>query len=418
MFKRSRRKIILSIMLPLFLLFVITLTVILLASWQEIERHNEDLLRRYIDMYTPEQKSGSPDRPPDGKLPKDEKKPPAWKQPPDASPDFQLATFYSVAVAEDGTVLTVDDGDREVYGEDELIQLARELLSGRKRSGRTGSLTYRISEQDGYTLVAFLDNTVTQSSMDALLHNILIAGGAAIVILFFLSLLLSKRIIRPLEENDQKQKQFISDASHELKTPITVIGTSAELLSQELGENEWLGNIQYENKRMGELVKQLLDLSRAENAEMPMEPVDFSRIVIGEALALEGVAFDQGKTIREQIAADIHVLGNRSQLTQLVCILLDNAIKHSSGSEIGVSLTQRGHTAELSVVNDGAEIPQEKLTHLFDRFYRADEARGNEGGHYGLGLSIAKAVAEKHGGRIDVSCQDGTVRFSVHLSVK
>ncbi|MBQ6233498.1 MAG: HAMP domain-containing histidine kinase, partial [Clostridia bacterium] len=259
---------------------------------------------------------------------------------------------------------------------------------------------------------------VTESSMKTLLHNVLIIGGVSIVILFFISLVLSRRIIRPLEENDKQQKQFISDASHELKTPVAVISTNAELLSRELGENEWLANIQYENERMGDLVKQLLDLSRAENTEAPMEAVDLTRIVTGEALAFESVAFDQGKTIRSDIDEGIHLTGNQAQLTQLTSILLDNAVRHGAGSEIELSLKRQGHFAVLSIVNDGDEIPAEKLEHLFDRFYRVDEARNSEGHHYGLGLSIAKAVAEKHGGNISVSCKDGKVRFTVSIPDK
>lgn len=250
------------------------------------------------------------------------------------------------------------------------------------------------------------------------MHNVLIVGSAALVLLFFISLYLSRQIIRPLEENDRQQKQFISDASHELKTPVAVISANAEMLSREIGGNEWLSNIQYENERMGGLVKQLLDLSRAENTEVPMEQVDFSRIVTGEALAFESLAFDQGKALQSDIEEGVLLTGNPSQLTQLVSILLDNAIRHSTGSEIGLSLKAQGHTAVLSVINEGDAIPDEKQKQLFDRFYRIDEARSNEGQHYGLGLSIAKAVVEKHSGSIHVSCQDGKVRFTAAIPIK
>ena len=263
-----------------------------------------------------------------------------------------------------------------------------------------------------------MDNTVSGSGLNTLLRNVLIIGSAAILVMFFISLVLSGRIIRPLEENDQKQKQFISDASHELKTPVAVISTNAELLSREIGENEWLSNIVYENDRMGELVRQLLDLSRAENAEAPMEQVDFSRVVTGETLALETLAFDRGRVFRSDIEDGMNLAGSKTQLTQLVSILLDNAIRYATGNEIGIALKRQGHHAVLSVVNDGDEIPQDKLEHLFDRFYRVDEARNSEGQHYDLGLSIAKAVVEKHGGSISVSCQAGKVRFTASIPMK
>ena len=407
MFKSSRKKIILSIMGPLILLFVITLSVILLASYREIRQRNSEMLDHYADLYYP------------GQQPEERQKEGAGpgKPPMDDRPDYQLSTFYSVAISDDGTVLASDNGEKDVYSEAELIKTAKELLEENKHSGRSGHLFYVVRDKGGYTLVAFLDNTVSESSMNTLLRNFLIAGGAAVVALFFISLFLSKRIIRPLEENDRQQRQFISDAGHELKTPVAVIGANAELLSREIGENEWLANIRYENERMGGLVKQLLDLSRAENREAGTEKVDLSRTVTGETLAFESLAFDRGKVIRSDIEEGIIITGSQAQLAELTSILLDNALRHSTGNEIWISLKSHGHAAVLDVINEGDEIPPEKLEHLFDRFYRIDEARNSEGQHYGLGLSIAKAVTEKHLGSIAASCRDGRIRFEVFLPV-
>ena len=421
MFKRSRKKILLAIMGSLILLFAITLSVILLASYREIRQENMAMLKRHVELYYLDGETGGPpDLPPDGllDLPNAPVLEPPGRPPLDQKPDYQLSTFYSVAFGENDAVVAVDKGEKEVYSEEELIGIAKEILAGNTASGRTGALTYIVDRRPEYTLVALMDNTVSEGSLNTLLHNVLIIGSVAILVMFFISLVLSGRIIRPLEENDQKQKQFISDASHELKTPVAVISTNAELLSREIGENEWLSNIVYENDRMGGLVRQLLDLSRAENAEILMEQVDFSRVVTGEALALEMLAFDRGRVFRTDIEDGVILTGNKTQLTQLVSILLDNAIRHATGSEIGISLKRQGHHAVLSVVNDGDEIPRDKLEHLFDRFYRVDEARNSEGQHYGLGLSIAKAVVEKHGGSISVSCQDGKVRFTASIPMK
>lgn len=404
----------------LILLFAITLSVIMLASYREIREKNAEMLERYADMYTLRQQPDSQNMPEPSTEEQNNPNPEHKRENPplDKRPDYQLSTFYSVALAADGTVLAVDNGEKNVYEEDELIGIAEELSAKNKQSGKSDHLSYIISEKDGYTLIALMDNTLSESHLNTLVHNILIVGGIAIIFLFFISLHLSKRIIRPLEENDRKQKQFISDASHELKTPVAVIGVNAELLSAEIGENEWLANISYENERMGGLVKQLLDLSGAENEEAPTEHVDLSRVVTGEALALESLAFDWGKTLRSDIDEGILLTGNQSQLTQLVSILLDNAIRHSDGSTIEISLKHRGNAAILNVINEGKEIPPEKREHLFDRFYRLDEARGGEGNHYGLGLSIAKATAEKHGGTIGVSCQNGKICFTVSLPLK
>ena len=421
-------------MVSLILLFAATLSVIMLASYREIRQQNSEMLERYAELYYLEQQPGGqngpdPENRPDGQngpgmenrpggINEPGAKPKPGEPPLDQKPDYQLSTFYSVALAEDSSVLAVDNGERAVYEEDELVRIAEELLSQGKMSGRKENLSFVIRQRPGYTLVAFMDNTVTDSSMRTLLHNVLTVGGIAIVVLFFISLQLSKRIIRPLEENDRQQRQFISDASHELKTPVAVIGANAEMLERELGENEWLSNIRYENERMGGLVKQLLDLSRAENTETPMEQIDFSRVVTGESLAFESLAFEQGRKICSDIEKGICVFGNRAQLTQLVSVLLDNAIRYSTGSEIGVSLKRQAHTAMLNVVNDGEAIPPEKLEHLFDRFYRVDEARNSEDRHYGLGLPIAKAVAEKHGGSVKISCQDGIICFTASVPSK
>ena len=170
---------------------------------------------------------------------------------------------------------------------------------------------------------------------------------------------------------------------------------------------------------MGELVTQLLDLSRTETAKVQMEPVDFSRVVMGEVLPFESVAFEKGISIKSDIDEGIMVLGNRSQLSQLTAILVDNAISHAEGDGgIGISLKSHSRYSVLTVENSGQEIPKEHLDRLFERFYRVDDARSGDEPHYGLGLAIAKAVAESHDGRISVSCSGGKVIFQVMIPEK
>ncbi len=419
MFKQSRKKIIISIMGSVILLFVLTMCVILYSSYRDLQRRNLELLNQHVMFYSLDQKT-DPEERSEGEKNQGGRRDGGIR--PDQVPGYKQSIFYSVVFSrEDGSVLKIEN-DKWIYSDEELIELAQKVLNKNKAWGQQGTLMYETTHIQGpdkdCDLVVFLDNTLTMNSMKTLLHNGLIVGGAAIIILFFLSVWLSKRIIRPLEENDQQQRQFISDASHELKTPVAVIDANAELLSREVGENEWLSNIRYENDRMGELVKQLLDLSRAESAELPTETVDLSRLITGEELAFESLAFDRGKRILSEVGEDICVTGSETQLAQLVSVLLDNAVRHSTGEEIALSLKKQGHSAVLAVTNDGEAIPEEKAAHLFDRFYRVDEARNDEGRHYGLGLSIAKAVAEKHGGSIGVACTDGKVTFTVTIPVK
>ena len=415
MFRRSRKKIILSIMGSLILLFAVTLSVILLASFGEIRHKNVEMLERYVAEYSLDEVTSKQTK---ADLPVEKMMGRREPPPSNERSGYQLSTFYSVALSDEGKVLAVDNEGRDAYQEEELVQIARKISSQDQRSGRMGNITYIVEDKEGYTLVAFMDNTVSEAGLKTMLRYVFLVGGLAILAMFFIASILAGFIISPLEENDRQQKRFISDASHELKTPIAVIATNAEMLSRELGHNEWLSNIQYETERMDRLVKQLLDLSHAESAIVPMESLDFSRLVTGETLAFESLAFDKGKTFIIEIEAGIILMGNPSQLTQLVSILLDNAIRHSTGREIGISLVRRPHTALLTVTNDGNEISPEKIQHLFERFYRVDEARNSESNHYGIGLSIAKAIAEKHGGNIDVFWQDGKISFTVNLLLK
>ena len=197
-----------------------------------------------------------------------------------------------------------------------------------------------------------------------------------------------------------------------------MISANAELLSREIGDNGWLLNIQYENERMGILVGQLLKLAQTENVTPKMERTDFSRLVAGESLPFESVAFEKGLIIKTDIKSGILVNGNSTQLKQVVSILLDNAIRHGKDKgEISLKLTKEHSFATLSVINSGDEIPEEQQEQIFERFYRMDTARNSEDKHYGLGLSIAKAIAVCHKGEIDVLCYNGLVEFRFKIPV-
>jgi len=431
MFNKTRNKIIGAVMFALILLLAITLGVIYISSYNSIKSRNRDMLMRYTALYDldglPEDNDFKTfmEKPSDELPPKPDEEPP--KKPADTDKNlspfrderaFNLSTFFSVAFSDTGKVLRIDNGRSGILTDDELVSLAQNLLESGKTEGKSGNLMYMVTQKPNCTLAAFIDNTVTDNSMNTLLRYTVIAGACAIVVLFFVSRALAKKIVRPLEENDERQKQFVSDAGHELKTPIAVISANTDLLSRQIGENEWLSNIKYENERMAVLIKELLDLSHAENAKIPAESVDFSRLVTGETLPFESVAFEKGLIIESDISENIFVEGNPSQLRQLTAILLDNAIRHSKGGEINLTLNKDHRYAVLSVENTADDIPAEKLEHLFERFYRVDEARTDDGSHYGLGLAIAKAIAENSGGNISVLSKDGKVLFTVNLPLQ
>ena len=329
---------------------------------------------------------------------------------------FQLSTFYTVAVSYDGDILEIKNEPPTVHSDDDLKELAQKIIKDNKQYGTDDNLAFCKTDKGGYTLVTFMDNTVINESAMTLFRYTLIFGGVALVLFFFLSVFLARKIVNPLEESYQKQKQFISDAGHELKTPVSVVSANAELLSREIGDNQWLQNIQYENERMGKLVGQLLDLARTENVTPQMEHINLSRLVDGEALPFESVAFEKGLVLNTNITSNICVIGNSTQLKQIVSILLDNAIRHSKGGDgVWLTLTKEHGFAKLSVINKGDEIRAEHREQIFERFYRVDTARNGEDKHYGLGLAIAKAITTSHKGNIAVHCFDGFVEFRVQI---
>ena len=413
MFKKSRRKIVAAIMSILVLLWVGTLGVIYTSSYFEMSKQNQEMIQAHAEMYNLPNSFGEmmpPNRPAPGGNPNFK---PGFNP---ESPKFQLTTFYTVAVSYDGKVLEIKNETPTVHTDTDLERLAKRIIKGEKNNGIESNLAFYKVDKGGYILVTFMDNTVINESAMTLLRYTLIFGGVAMVAFFFLSVYLARKIVNPLEESYQKQKQFISDAGHELKTPVSVVNANAELLSRELGDNQWLQNIQHENERMGMLFGQLLDLARTENVTPQMEHINFSRLVAGEALPFESVAFEKGLTLNSNITNDIGVIGNSTQLKQIVSILLDNAIRHSKGQgEVRLTLTKEHGFAKLSVINKGDEIPEEQREQIFERFYRVDTARNGEDRHYGLGLAIAKAIATSHKGHIEVLCYHGFVEFKVQI---
>ena len=408
MFRKTRIKIVAAIMSILVVLFVGTLGVIFVSSYASVSRSNYRMLQKHADQFLLDGQGSRPPMQIDPNM-KDGK-------PFDDNHAFRVSTFYSVAMGKDGQVLAVDNSDSAVYEEETLKRYALEILDGTKERGVKEGLLFLVTWREDFLLVTFMDNTILQRSMTTLFRYTLVFGGLALVALFFLAVYLAKRIVEPLEESYWKQKRFISDAGHELKTPVSVISANAELLARQIGENQWLSNIQYENERMGNLVCQLLELARTEDVAPQTQLLDFSRLVEGGVLPFEGVAFEKGLTIDSHIAEGIVVNGNGDQLRQLVSILADNAIRYGQGGKsIAVTLTENRTHGVLTVVNDSEPIPQEQVEKLFERFFRVDEARTGGEHHYGLGLSIAKAIVQAHHGQIQVSSRGREVCFTVKL---
>ncbi len=338
-------------------------------------------------------------------------------------PDARFPCFLA-EVLPSGTVRISGSSYYDLDDEDALLAAVTQALADGGESGVLASRHMRFYRQDGplSIRIAFMDSTFEQATLRALVRVCLLIGGAALLVLLGISWLLSGFVSRPVVRTWQDQQQFISDASHELKTPLTVILSSAGLLeeSAQPEQRQYVDNILAESRRMRALVEDMLTLSRAESgrAAAPLLPLDLSDLVTEAALRFEPVAFEAGHPLQYDIQNGLSMTGDCQQLDQLVDILLDNAVKYAApDGAIQLTLDAAGKHAVLTVENPGEPIPPEKLSHIFDRFYRVDDARTGAGG-FGLGLAIARQIVQRHKGAITAASDARATRFTVTLPLR
>lgn len=226
---------------------------------------------------------------------------------------------------------------------------------------------------------------------------------------YFLCKKIAAHISEPVERSLESQQHFVADASHELKTPVAVIRANCEAMEND-PQPRWLDNIMEETDRMNNLIRELLDLTKTEQAPLNKTHLDLSRVVEKQCLVMEATMFEKNLQFEDWIEPDIFILADEGQLKQLTAILIDNAVKHSEGL-VMVTLTRKGREAMLTVTNTGDPIPREEQPKIFERFYRADQSRTRSANRYGLGLAIAKSIVDRHGGRIGVHCANGKTSF-------
>ena len=308
---------------------------------------------------------------------------------------------------------------------DELTAILQDCLSQDRREGTIAAYHLRYLRQDNglYEKLAFVDMSMEQAVLRKLMGSYLFIALASLLLLLGVSILLSRWATWPVEKAWTQQRQFLSDASHELKTPLTVILSNAELLEQaQLSDKpaRWTDNILSEAGRMRSLVEEMLTLARADNMVRTavLTEVSLSDIAADCALAFEPVAFEAGKSLDYTLAENITVLGDGEKLRQLISVLLDNAIKYGAdGGTVTLSLEKTDRQAKLTVSNPGDPIPPEQLGHLFERFYRADDSRGEKSG-FGLGLSIAQTIAAEHKGTLKAESDLASTRFIYTMPLK
>ncbi len=334
--------------------------------------------------------------------------------------------YFTVQVLSGEDRILVNGTEFKLGETDEVSEVVRIAMASDDETGVIDkySIRYLKNQRLGSTTIVFADISREQATLKNLMNTCLVIGGISLLAFFALSLALSRWAIKPVKKAWDQQKQFVSDASHELKTPLTVILTNAEMLQSsdfdESMKSQFSENILAMSTQMRSLVENLLDLARADNgsAKKAFERVDYSKLIEDCILPFEPLFYEADMSIVSDIAEGVTVHGSAQHLRQVTDILLDNARKYGrEASAVEVSLKKSGHHCQLRVVSEGEELSREQLKNIFKRFYRADESRTSSGS-YGLGLPIADAIISEHGGRIWAESSNGKNTFIVQLKLQ
>ena len=331
-----------------------------------------------------------------------------------------LSNYYVVTLSSDGEVDSWSSDRADLYTDEQVADMTALALSEGKTSGRIGTQFYLNSKSSvGKRILIVLDERLEIANVRQVRRITMFIAAIACNLLCIAAWFLISAMVRPVQEAFDRQRQFVWDASHELKTPLAVIGSNAQVLSGEIGENEYLGYILSEVRRSDDLLKSLLTLARMDQGTVKanLQTMDLSQAVLEVALPFESTAFEEGHPFDMDIPDGITCRGDKQMLQQLTVILLSNASKYAKPScRIGIRLLKKGKGCELSVSDEGEGISPQDKKKIFDRFYRADSSHNRETEGFGLGLSIAKNIVDAHHGTIKVeSEQDKETVFTVVL---
>lgn len=330
---------------------------------------------------------------------------------------FMDSVIYTILLDDNNNILEVINHSNDETSSEKISSIAKKILSNKNIKDRyIGNLylsDYSYAYSKGDTLI-ILDNSKIKSSLLLSLEVSLFIFIILEILVIVLSKYLTIWIIKPVKESFAKQKQFIADASHELKTPLSVIVASSEAIDITNQNSKWLKNIEYEANRMNLLISKLLDLAKSERMEeIVLVNNNLSKAVELSLLTFEGRAFEKDIKLSYEIEDNINILMDEDSIKELVEILLDNAIKHSKkNGSIKVSL-KKDSQVTLLVQNEGDPIPKGEEEKIFERFYRVDKSRNRKDNRYGLGLAIAKNIVISHKGKIKASSLDGVTTFQV-----
>lgn len=402
MIQSLRRRFVCAAILTLALVLGIILGVVNLISYRKMVTDADSVLALLAQNQGrfPQAEGGSPDH-----------HRPQQKDFRPMSPEIPFETrFFSVTIL-DGVVVEQDMDKIAAVDSATAAHWAEKILASGQEKGFLSDYRYCIAQASNGMRVIFLDCGRNINSLKTTLLASLVISFLGLTAVLLILIPISGRIVKPVAESYEKQRQFITDAGHELKTPLTVIQADADLLEMEQGESEWLEDIRHQAQRLAELTKNLITLSRMEEGAAQQQFVDFplSDVVEEAAQSFCSLAQKQEKPLQLSIAPQLTLHGSESGIRQLVEILLDNALKYSpEGSPICLTLEHVGRDQVLSITNPcTAPLDDSQIERLFDRFYRADASRNSPG--YGLGLAIARSIVTAHSGKINAVAAGGNV---------
>lgn len=339
---------------------------------------------------------------------------------PDLSFHAGIGGYFYVKFDHDDKVLESNVQRIFDFSEQDAFNYAETALAKGLGSGELHGMQYLAASKDYGTIVVFSERSVETRMLSQLTTTSLYVALASFIVMLLVVILLSRWVVAPVREAFERQRRFVADASHELKTPLTIISANADILESELGENKQIASIKSQSARMNLLIKDLLTLAKNDEDSYTISKADFdlSQAILSTTLEFESRSYEENKTLEYDIMPGIIYHGNEGQIKQLLSILIDNAILHSDNrGQIKIALAKNSNKTELSVFNSCQGISEEQQEHIFDRFYRVDDSRNRKTGGYGLGLAIAKSIADQHHSEINITSWPGKgVTFTLLLS--
>lgn len=317
-----------------------------------------------------------------------------------------------VELSSDGTIKQHFKSYEVSTNDDTLQNVVDKILKSGKDFGKVdiSSSTYSYLKGNGPfgVKIAFMERSMYDNMLFQLLKNLILIGFVSLIALLFISIYLTNKSIIPIKETFEKQKQFIADASHELKTPLSIIKTNTSLILSHpddtiKNQSKWINYINSQTDRMSELISEMLSLAKMDTAEnkLPLSPINMSKIVESMILMFDAVLYENNIELETNISKNLFINGDKESLKKLFSVIMDNAIKHTNkNGNITVSLFSDKNKVKMIIRNTGEGIAQEHLERIFERFYRVDSSRNRETGGYGLGLSIASSIVKQHKGKI------------------